>query len=147
VLCELLTGRAVFPGETISDTIAAILERDPQWGALPAHTPAGIGQLLRRCLDKDPKRQLRDIGDVRIEIDEIGEALRLSLRRRPALRRQPVAAPAVVIELDRSRVAVGLSVGLSAGQREQDVKDGKRDGDGAPAIVVRVDAFHHCGCI
>ncbi len=70
VLYEMLTGRAVFPGETISDTMAAILEREPEWGALPARTPVGIGQLLRRCLDKDPKHRLRDIGDARIEIDD-----------------------------------------------------------------------------
>ena len=70
VLYEMLTGRSAFAGETISDTIAAILGREPEWGALPAHTPAGIGQLLRRCLVKDPKRRLRDMGDARIEIDE-----------------------------------------------------------------------------
>jgi serine/threonine protein kinase len=70
VLYEMLTGRAAFLGDTLSDTIAAILEREPEWCALPAHTPTGIGQLLRRCLDKDPKRRLRDIGDARLEIDE-----------------------------------------------------------------------------
>jgi serine/threonine protein kinase len=70
VLYEMLTGRAAFLGDTLSETIAAILEREPEWCALPAHTPTGIGQLLRRCLDKDPKRRLRDIGDARLEIDE-----------------------------------------------------------------------------
>jgi serine/threonine protein kinase len=70
VLYEMLTGRAAFLGDTLSDTIAAILEREPEWCALPAYTPTGIGQLLRRCLDKDPKRRLRDIGDARLEIDE-----------------------------------------------------------------------------
>jgi serine/threonine protein kinase len=70
VLYEMVTGRAAFPGETIPDTIAAILDREPEWGALPAGTAAGIGHLLRRCLDKDPKHRLRDIGDARIEIDE-----------------------------------------------------------------------------
>ena len=70
VVYEMLTGRAVFPGATISDTIAAILEREPEWGALPARTPAGIRQLLRRCLDKDPNRRLHDIADARIEIDD-----------------------------------------------------------------------------
>ncbi len=75
VLYEMLTGRAAFAGETISDTIAAILEREPEWRALPAQTPAGIRQLLRRCLDKDPKRRLRDIGDARIEIDDVQSGL------------------------------------------------------------------------
>jgi eukaryotic-like serine/threonine-protein kinase len=72
VLYEMLTGRAVFPGATISDTIAAILQREPEWGALPSQTPAGIRQLLRRCLDKDPNHRLHDIADARIEI---GDAL------------------------------------------------------------------------
>ena len=70
VVYEILTGRAAFPGETLPDTIAAVLDREPDWSALPAGTAAGIGQLLRRCLEKDPKHRLRDIGDARIEIDE-----------------------------------------------------------------------------
>ena len=74
VLYEMLTGRAVFLRETVSDTIAAILEREPEWDALPAQTPVAIRQLLRRCLDKDPRRRLRDIGDARIEIDDVRNA-------------------------------------------------------------------------
>ena len=69
VLYEMLTGRLAFPGETVSDTIAGILEREPDWSALPATTPAAIRRLLRRCLVKDPKQRLRDIGDVKTEID------------------------------------------------------------------------------
>ena len=69
VLYEMLTGRAAFAGETVSDTIAAILEREPGWDALPATTPPSVTNLLRRCLDKDPKRRLRDIGDVRAEAE------------------------------------------------------------------------------
>jgi len=75
VLYEMLTGRIVFAGETVSDTIGKILEREPDWSALPASTPAAIRRLLHRCLIKDPKQRLRDIGDVRIEIDAIDEAL------------------------------------------------------------------------
>jgi eukaryotic-like serine/threonine-protein kinase len=70
VLYEMLTGRAPFPGETLSDTIAAILEREPPWAALPAATPAGIRQLLMRCLAKDPRRRLHDIADARLELDQ-----------------------------------------------------------------------------
>src|SRR5262245_37153193 len=70
VVYEIMTGRAAFPGETLPDTIAAILDREPDWGALPASRAAGIGHLLRRCLNKDPKHRLRDIGDARIEIAE-----------------------------------------------------------------------------
>ena len=56
---------------TISDTIAAILERDPDWTAIPIATPLSMTRLLRRCLEKDQKRRLRDIGDARIEIDDV----------------------------------------------------------------------------
>lgn len=71
VLFEMLTGRSAFVGETISDTIAAVLERDPAWSALPATVPPRVRDLLRRCLQKDANRRLRDIGDARIEFDEI----------------------------------------------------------------------------
>jgi serine/threonine-protein kinase len=67
VLYELLAGRRAFPGETVSDTISGILSRDPDWSQLPAETPAHVRQLLTNCLEKDPKRRLRDIGDVRLE--------------------------------------------------------------------------------
>jgi Tol biopolymer transport system component len=70
VLYEMLSGRAAFPGETLSDTIAAILEREPDWRALPAATPPAIHTLLKRCLERDLKRRLRDIGDVRFEIED-----------------------------------------------------------------------------
>ena len=75
VLFEMLTGRVAFAGETASDTIAKILEREPDWSVLPAATPARIRQLLVRCLAKDPKQRLRDIGDVRIEMDSADDAL------------------------------------------------------------------------
>jgi eukaryotic-like serine/threonine-protein kinase len=70
VLFEMLTGRRAFAGETISDTISAILEREPDWRALPDRTPPAVQRLLQRCLSKDPGRRLRDAGDVRIEIDD-----------------------------------------------------------------------------
>jgi Tol biopolymer transport system component len=70
VLYELLTGKEAFRGGTVSDTIAAVLEREPEWQALPPATPAKIRDLLRRCLQKDSQRRLRDIGDARIEIEE-----------------------------------------------------------------------------
>ena len=69
VLFEMLGGRRAFAGETSSDTIAAVLGREPDWNALPDATPAGVLALLRRCLEKDPSRRLRDIGDARIELE------------------------------------------------------------------------------
>jgi serine/threonine-protein kinase len=70
VLYEMLTGRAAFAGATGPDIIAAILDREPDWWLLPAPTPEGARRVLRRCLDKDPKRRLRDVGDARAELNE-----------------------------------------------------------------------------
>jgi serine/threonine protein kinase len=75
VLYEMLTGRRAFHGETISDTIVSILEREPDWHTLPAGTPAQVRRLARRCLEKDPKRRLRDIGDVKIELDDRADSV------------------------------------------------------------------------
>jgi len=70
VLFEMTTGRMAFAGGTISDTIAAVLERAPDWTALPPATPPPVRQVLARCLEKDPKQRWRDIGDVRLELDD-----------------------------------------------------------------------------
>src|SRR4029434_7228384 len=70
VLFEMITGRMVFPGVTTSDTIAAVLERSPDWTALPSATPPFVRHVLARCLEKNPKHRWRDIGDVRIELDD-----------------------------------------------------------------------------
>ena len=70
VLWEMLTGRTAFGGETVSDTISAILTCEPEWKQLPARTPADIRRLLRRCLEKDPGRRLHDIADARLEIQD-----------------------------------------------------------------------------
>ena len=75
VLFEMLTGRVAFAGDTASDTIAKILEREPDWSALPSATPVAVRRLLFRCLAKDSKQRLRDVGDVRIEIDAINEVV------------------------------------------------------------------------
>jgi Tol biopolymer transport system component len=70
VLYELLTARQAFRGDTLSDSIAGVLEREPDWQVLPPGTPEKIRELLRRCLRKDPQHRLRDIGDARIEMEE-----------------------------------------------------------------------------
>ena len=69
LLFEALTGRRVFDGDTPSDCLVAILEGEPDWGALPPTTPAPVTKLLERCLEKDPERRLRDAGDARLELD------------------------------------------------------------------------------
>jgi serine/threonine-protein kinase len=69
-LYEALTGKTPFVGETVTDTLAKIVEREPYWEALPKGTPSPVHRLLRRCLRKDQNRRFRDAGDVRIEIEE-----------------------------------------------------------------------------
>jgi eukaryotic-like serine/threonine-protein kinase len=69
LLYEMLTGRSPFAGNTVADTLAFVIEREPKWDALPADTPAITRRLIERCLAKDPKQRLRDIGDARHEID------------------------------------------------------------------------------
>jgi Tol biopolymer transport system component len=68
VLFEMLTGRNPFGRATPTDTLIAIVERDPDWSVLPAQTPPHVRRLLTRCLVKDPRERLRDIGDARIEL-------------------------------------------------------------------------------
>ena len=70
VLFEMLSGRRAFEGTTGADTLARVLEREPDWTVLPAATPDAIRTLLRRCFVKDPARRPRDIGDLRLELEE-----------------------------------------------------------------------------
>ena len=71
VLYEMLVGRRLFEGETVSDTLAAVLRQEIDWTALPVSTPPEIRRLLRRCLARSPKNRLRDIGDARLVLDEL----------------------------------------------------------------------------
>jgi serine/threonine protein kinase len=70
VLYEMLVGKQPFAGETVSDTVAAILQSEPNWRALPAATPSRIQSLIARCLKKDPSQRLRDVADGRFQIEE-----------------------------------------------------------------------------
>ena len=70
VLYEMLTGKMAFRGDAVADVLAAIIKEEPDWSLLPAATPIRVRVLLRRCLQKDPKQRLRDIGDARISLDE-----------------------------------------------------------------------------
>jgi eukaryotic-like serine/threonine-protein kinase len=71
VLYEMLTGKMAFHGESVTDTLAAVIKEEPDWSQLPAATPVRVRVLLQRCLQKDPKQRLRDIGDARISLDEV----------------------------------------------------------------------------
>jgi len=86
LLMEMLTGRPVFAGETVSDVIAAVLKTEPDWTTLPVDTPASVRRLLRRCLDKDPRRRRASAADVRLDLDdalELPPANEAEHRRRP----------------------------------------------------------------
>jgi serine/threonine-protein kinase len=103
VLFETLTGHPAFPGTTLSDTIAKILEREPDWGHLPVDTPPSVTRLLRRCLEKEPKRRLRDIGDARFELEEA------------ATDRAPVQSSRHKLGAVTRREAISALVGASIG--------------------------------
>jgi len=115
VLFEMLTGRSLFGGETVSDTLAAVLRQEIDWHRLPAETPAGVRRVLRRCLERDVRHRFHEIADVRIELEQaISEAPAASSvaatstgRGRPSARERiawTVAAVGVVAAV----VALGL---------------------------------------
>ena len=70
LLFEMLTGKRLFDGETVSDVLAAVLTREPQWNELPAATPPSVRRLLRHCLERNPKNRQHDIADARVALDE-----------------------------------------------------------------------------
>jgi hypothetical protein len=70
VVYEMLTASMAFGGETVTDTLAAVIKSEPDWSLLPTNTPPAIRNLLERCLKKDAKQRLQAIGDARIGIDE-----------------------------------------------------------------------------
>ena len=105
VLFEMLAGRSPFGGETVTDVLAHIVSRDPDWTLLPPQTPPQVLHLLKRCLERDPKRRLRDIGDARFELE-----------------RPPASAGSAVTPTGRRIVLLGgiaaaalLAVGMVAG--------------------------------
>jgi serine/threonine protein kinase/Tol biopolymer transport system component len=98
VLFEMLTGRAAFPGETMTDVLAGIVHKDPDWAALPAGTPRHLRELLRRCLQKDPRQRLRDLGDAQLGSDAPVETA-------------PAAQPAPWWPPERRSLVIGVVAG------------------------------------
>ena len=70
VLFEMLSGRRLFNGETVSDVLAAVLRTEPDWTTLPPTTPARVRHLLGRCLEREAKQRLRDIGEARVALGD-----------------------------------------------------------------------------
>jgi hypothetical protein len=107
VLYEMLVGRRPFDGDDVSETMARVIEREPDWNALSAAAPASIVRLVRRCLQKDPQNRLRDIGDGRLELrDMLAEGDRTEA---PA---EPAPAPRRSIGLLAAVLAAGLVLGV-----------------------------------
>ena len=121
VLFEMLTGRRLFEGETVSDTIAAVLRAEPEWTRLSAETPPTVRKLLGRCLEKDRKRRLQDIGDARIELDEVGHDDAGAPQAAPGMvapapMRTPGAMWALVAALTVACAALGwMAIGRQSG--------------------------------
>ena len=85
VLYEMLTANQTFSGETITDTLAAVVRADPEWERLPNTTPVAVRELLQRCLQKDSKDRLRDIGEVRIAIKQMLSGSNTSIALAPSV--------------------------------------------------------------
>src|SRR5262249_50004063 len=98
VLFEMLAGRAPFAGDTPTDTLAAIVEREPPWKALPQELPQIVSDVLRRCLAKDPRRRFHDLADARLQLEDA-----LS------------APPATASTTTRQRAWLPIVIGLIAG--------------------------------
>jgi Tol biopolymer transport system component len=108
VLYEMLAGKRAFGGDDISITLANVLKEDVDWEALPADLPAPVRRLLRRCLEKDPRKRLSAVGDARLELDE----------REPAVVGPAAAAvaarPSLVARLWPALAGVVLTAGVAA---------------------------------
>ena len=116
ILFEMLSGTRPFGGETVSDVLSAIVSRDPDWTALPEQTSVEIRKLLYRCLEKDPRRRLRDIGEARLicENPHTGDVA-------------SAEGPSTQAELDtscsRSSAGHRFVVGVSAACRLEEAQD------------------------
>jgi serine/threonine protein kinase/Tol biopolymer transport system component len=86
VLYEMLTGKRAFEGEDATDTIAALITKEPDWAKLPAGTPAGLRRLVHLCLVKDRKHRLRDIGDAHHELSDTAAPIAPAIQTRPSSR-------------------------------------------------------------
>ena len=129
VLYECLTGRRAFGGESLTDVLAAIVDREPDWNALPVSTPPWVKRLLKRCLDKDARTRLRDVGEARVRLtpgaDEPAGADDSS-------RRWTARAAVLAAVLSVGAFVVGLGVG---GRSDADAGSPGDAGKGSPMVA------------
>ncbi|MEP6918761.1 MAG: protein kinase, partial [Acidobacteriota bacterium] len=125
VLYEMLTARPAFGRATIADTLAAILEREPDWERLPPNVPASIRRVLRRCLEKDPRRRLHHIADARLEVEDAFNDSEdvASPRVSPFTHRLVVAVSTVVLALACAAAMAAWFLRPSADPPEQRVAE------------------------
>ena len=113
VLYEMLTARRLFDGDDVTETLAHVLKAEPDWGRLPASTPASLRRLLRRSLDKDPRRRTADLADARLELDDARDERRQAPdqpagSRFPRRERWWAAAAAVAVLVAGAMAAVAF---------------------------------------
>jgi len=107
VLYEMLSGRGAFGGGTAADVLARVIEREPDWAAVPQDTPGSVKKLIRRCLAKDPRDRLCDIGDARLEIMDAMDQGAKGVVTGPARPRRALPSGVVV------GLVIGFAIGLA----------------------------------
>jgi len=123
VLFEMLAGVRAFDGPTRPDITAAVLEREPDWAALPAATPENLERLLRRCLEKDRNRRLRHIADARPDLEDarFGEDVATRAPSRPARRRYSMLTVTAAVAAVALAAAGGFIIGARGGNAASSV--------------------------
>jgi len=109
VLYEMLTGKRAFEGDDVSITLASVLKEDPKWSVLPPDLPAPVVRLLRRCLEKEPKRRLSSISDARLELDE-----KEPVSTTPSAAAVSVARPSLISRVWPALVGVALTAAIAS---------------------------------
>ncbi len=147
VLYEMITGARTFGADTLADALVSVITREPDWSRLPEQTPPSIRRLLRRCLHKDARRRLRDIGDARLELEDASEqdgsapAAASGSRKTPEVRLSRLTdsigmAGSPAVSPDGKMVAF---VAVAGGRRQIWIR---LLAGGAPLQVTRDDADH-----
>ena len=132
VLFEMLTGRRLFDGATVSDALAAVLRQEVPWDALPASTPMPLRRLLQRCLQRDPAKRLRDIGDARLDDDVLDEFAEARGGRETPARRSPWHALAWI-----GSVVLAASAAAAAAWIARTPPDRRRGASRSPPKMAR----------
>jgi len=130
VLYEMLTGKRPFGGDDVTETVAAVIRADPDWTALPVGTSPALHQLLHRCLQKDSRQRLRDIGDARIEIASVAPSDANTFGTAPVPRKIRRAYPSIAAAV----LLFGIAAGIVIGQVMQRSSDSSTAGTRPPIV-------------